>query len=164
MRIAESYFHRLLFETESREAVSMLASFWAPRARAELPDWGLAVPEFHVTLCLIYTGEVGNGGHMQFFLNRGRRVAREVLQALIAASLIRENRILQRAIELFPDGHIPDEPDEVEVKLDRLPAGNELLLRELGIELWAKAVDDTLLAYLRDNARFILLPERGLAD
>ena len=114
-----------------------------------------------MTLSLIYTGEVGNGGHSQFFLNRGGRIAREVVQALDAASLGRAKHILLRACGVFPGGVVPDEPENI---LDDLPDSARSVLDGLDRELSAERVDGALLAYLQRNADLVLLPERGLAE
>lgn len=45
MRIAEAYFHRMLFETPAIEALSALSHKWQLRAREDAPGFGLALPE-----------------------------------------------------------------------------------------------------------------------
>lgn len=162
MRISEEFFRRLLFQTAAFEAITALSHDWAPRARADLPNFGLAAPEYFVTLCLIYTGEVGNGGHSQFFLNRGGHVARQVLVALDTTSLPAARDILERACALFPDRHVPSKQVDVEAALDAMgaPAGTQL--EQLDHQLSGIRIDAALLDYLRAHADEIHIPERGL--
>jgi hypothetical protein len=164
MRISEELFRRLLFQTAALEAVTALSHDWAPRARADLPNFGLAAPEYFVTLCLIYTGEVGNGGHSQFFLNRGGQIARQVVVALDTLSLPAARDILQRACALFPDGHVPSKQVDVEAALDAMGASAGTQLERLDHQLSAIQTDVALLDYLRAHADEILMPERGLDD
>jgi Domain of unknown function (DUF4375) len=163
MRISEEYFVRMLYESPAVEALSALVNDWTPRSKSELPRFGLATPEYYVTLCLIYTGEVGNGGHSQFFLNRGGHIADEVLLALDAVSLPRARDILLRACAAFLNGLVPSNPDAVDAIIDGVLSSSAQLFGELDRELWAVRIDDVLLNYLRFHANEILLPERGLA-
>lgn len=161
MRIADSYFRRLLFDTPALDAVIALSQLWERRARETVAGFGLSAPEYAVTLCLIYTGEVGNGGHGQFFGNRGGRLVPDTLEALAAVGLARQRGILARACTVFPGGSVPHDRHEVGVALDALGDEPRALLSELDRELWREPVDGALLAYLRKHAEQLLLPERG---
>jgi hypothetical protein len=61
MRIDTAFFDRLVWKTDAIEAVATLSQFWTTRARSGEGNFGLALAEYRVTLCLIYSGEVGNG-------------------------------------------------------------------------------------------------------
>ncbi len=162
LRIAEAYFRRLLFETGSLQAVSTLSSCWAPRARSGAPQFGLALPEYNVTLCMTYSGEVGNGGHLQYFLNRGGWAARETLGALGSVGLPHAQVILREACNRFPDCFVPDQPDEVESLLDRLPDVFGMSFQALDATLLKERFDETLMTYMQHHAEEILRPERSM--
>jgi hypothetical protein len=70
-RIAEDFFKRLLHRTDPPEAITALSEMWEVRTQQTGRWLGLSQPEHQVTMVLIYVGEVGNGGHTQFFSNRG---------------------------------------------------------------------------------------------
>ena len=162
LQIAEGYFRRLLFETGSSQAVSTLSSCWAPRARSREPQFGLALPEYNVTLCMTYSGEVGNGGHLQYFLNRGGWAARETLVALASVDLPNAQGILHEACNRFPDCFVPDQPDEVQSLLDRLPNDFGQSFQALDATLLQDHFDDMLLAYMQHHGEEILRLERGM--
>lgn len=165
MRLAESYFQRLLRETPALEAVSALSRDWELRANEDAMHFGLALPEYSVTLCLIYSGEVGNGGHDQFFSNRGGRYMDDNLASLSRVGLTRPRDILTKACGVFPDGRVPTDREAADAVLEALSNRSRKLLSELDRELWGvPAVDETLLQYLRAHAAELLLPERGLVD
>ena len=85
--IAEEWFQRLLHETPEVEAIHTVAQFWSHRLDLEHVQFGLSLPEYRIQLALIYTGEVGNGGHDQFFENRGRDRLPDTVDALLAVEL-----------------------------------------------------------------------------
>jgi hypothetical protein len=86
MKIERTYFERLLAGEVDGPILDLgqLASFWCTRARmseqGELE--GLSRTETTVQLLLVYIGEVGNGGHIQFFLNSSGDQTHETLSAL----------------------------------------------------------------------------------
>ena len=162
MRIADAYFRRLLFETPAIEALSALSQEWQLRAREDASRFGLAVPEYAVTLCMIYTGEVGNGGHEQYFSNRGGRYIDDTLQALATTGLRPVLRILRAACEGFPAQTVPASRTEVDDILER-DESLRARLSELDRQLWTvPSIEESMLEYLREHEGEILLPERGL--
>ena len=163
MKINESYFKDLLLRTDALEAVTTLDRFWCTHLDSDEQIWfGLSEPEHHVHMCLIYTGEVGNGGHTQFFLNRGRYITERALRALRAMELGNPRDCLERACRVFPGGTLPWEPEEVERALDGFSNEQMETLQSLDKELWAiRDVDQRLLAYLRLHEDEVLRAERG---
>jgi hypothetical protein len=163
--IAEEFVQRLLHQTDPQEvikALHILSGRWSVRARANEPLFGLSKPEYDVTMVMIYTGEVGNGGHTQFFSNRGGEIVSPVRAALRAIGLVELDTILGEAVALFPEGRVPADRDEV----DRLWASwDDGQLRKFGAldeRAWRQPSDPRLLAYLREHQRDVLRPERGL--
>jgi Domain of unknown function (DUF4375) len=165
MRIAASYFQRLLHETPAADAVTTIAGMWRPRVTLVEPGFGLSLPERNVQMVLIYTGEVGNGGHTQFFQNRAGRIVAHVQQALLDLALIELSELLQRAVAVFPDGVVPAEHDDVERVVDSWDEAVMARLEELDRLVWnVRDVDERLIEYLRRHERDVLRPERGIAD
>jgi Domain of unknown function (DUF4375) len=108
----------------------------------------------------IYTGEVGNGGHAQFFLNPGGCYAGRVLVALHEMSLDSLEDILRRAIEVFPGGQVPPDGDERERLIERFPRTALATWDHLSRELYELGgYDEDVLAYLRGNEALLLRPE-----
>ena len=118
MRIAASYFQRLIDHTPASEAVSEIAGMWHSRVTQVEPWFGLSFPEHNVQMVLIYTGEVGKRGHTQFFQNRTGRIVSHVQGALVEIRLIELSALLRNAVALFPGEVVPLEPDAVDRVID----------------------------------------------
>lgn len=160
--IAEDYFNRLLHETDPLEAVGTLSDRWGLRTESTGTWLGLSRPEHQVTMVLIYLGEVGNGGHTQFFSNRGGEIATRVRAALREIGLVDLEVFLESAVAVFPDGEVPADRGEVDRLFevwdeDRLARFDELDRRVSQGDPYPR-----LLAYLREHERDVLRPERGL--
>ncbi len=120
MPVTAAFFERLVHDSDPLHAISTLSNIWSSRANADLPNFGLSRAEYMIQLCLIYSGEVGNGGHSQFFLNRGGRVIRDTLDALRGVGLPELESTLARAAALFPSGSVPDNVEDAERAFDQL--------------------------------------------
>lgn len=162
--ITVAFLERLLFDTPPIEALATLSSIWSARARAEVALFGLSEPEYLLQLCLIYSGEVSNGGHSQFFMNRGGRYISDTLNALRAVDLSSLASILEQAAEILSGG-VPLDPDEVEAALERCSEERWCTLEELDQKAGRllPAVDAQLLTYAKANRGQILTPEAPLA-
>ena len=115
-------------------------------------------------MVLIYVGEVGNGGHTQFFSNRGGEIATRVQAALREIGLVELDAILGRACALFPDGEVPAGRADVDRLLeawgeDRLAEIDRLDRRVSPLDAYPR-----LLTYLREHENDVLRPERGLDE
>jgi Domain of unknown function (DUF4375) len=163
MRIAEQYFQRLLHATDPLKAVGALAGFWESRGHATNGRLGMSAPEQHVTMVLIYVGEVGNGGHTQFFSNRGGNVVSLVRAALRETALAELETILESAAAIFPGAEIPVDRAAVEQLLRAMTEDELELLGRLDQQAWSLAPDARLLEYMREHEGDLLRPERGLA-
>jgi hypothetical protein len=165
MRIAASYFQRLIDHTPASEAVSEIAAMWHPRVTQVEPWSGLSFPEHNVQMVLIYTGEVGNGGHTQFFQNRAGRIVSHVQGALAEILLLELSEVLRHAVALFPGEVVPLEPDAVDRVVDSWDDAVLARLAALDRRVWnVRDVDEHLIDYLRRNRRDVLRPERGIPD
>jgi hypothetical protein len=162
--VAPTFLARLFYDSDPIYAVSTLTNIWSVRIGKDLPQLGLSRPEYVVQLCCTYSGQVGNGGHSQLFLNRGGRLLRDTLDALHETGLPELEASLAGAASLFPHGSVPDDPEEAEQAFDQL---TEQCLIELGriddhAFRFLSRVDSQLLGYLRVNADQILVPETPL--
>jgi len=140
-KISEQYFHTLLHQPDALEAVSAISGFWAHRADKSKPMFGLSFPEFQCQLVLVYSGEIGNGGHLQFFANRGLERINDYVSALDAISLSNLADILRKAA--------------------KTPADLQGL-HNLDIQAWPymSAVERALQAFLQVNSSQVLQQER----
>ncbi len=153
-RINEQYFQRLLASSDPIEAVYNISMFWDHRLNECEPYFGLSEPEWRIVLIQTYTGQVLNGGHSQYFLNRGKKHSKSTVSALIETSLNPLSEILKEALEVVTDA------DDELAKLtkddfEKLASLDQKLFEQLDVEA-------VLLEHLRINQSNVLIPERGL--
>jgi len=141
-KISDKYFQSLLEQTDALDAVSTISGYWSHRADETKTQFGLSLPEYQCQLVLIYSGEVGNGGHSQFFSNRGQEYMDDFLTALEATSLHDLACALGQAVDIQED---------IES------------LHPLDQKVWeqSSAVDRALQVFLRKNSNIVLEPERA---
>jgi len=166
MKIGEEYFQRLLDGGEDDcSAVHELDALWCARpGRSESNQWfGLSRPEFDVHLVLHYLGEVGNGGHQQYFLNPVGRYAAATLDALRRAGLSEVHATLVEACGVFPGGHIPPDTTDRRDVVEQLDDDGLSLLSRMDGRVFSLATRgwSQLLRYLRDNEADVLTQERA---
>lgn len=103
------YLRNVLHDPDPIEAVYELASIWSSRPGRNKTDpyFGLLPCQYTVHLFLNYQGDVGNGGHSQFFLNPVGAYADETLAALNELRFQKVHNILSRAIAVFPNSQVP---------------------------------------------------------
>lgn len=65
------------------------------------PEPGMTQWEFVARLTLLYDDEVLNGGHLQYFVNRGTEVADETITALQMLGATRQTEILTTALTRY---------------------------------------------------------------
>jgi hypothetical protein len=160
MIVAEEYIQRLLNGENAIESISRLSGFWSGRLREDEPFFGLAIPEFDVQLVLIYTGEVGNGGHEQYFHNRGVGLVEPTINALNRIGLPDLRQTIQNATEIL--SALPEDISSTRRLLSTLSELQLRRLEALDAEVWnVRQVDSRLLDYLRSRQAEILLEERG---
>jgi hypothetical protein len=165
MKLDERYFESLLASEKASDGIARLMQSWGGRAircRDE-ERLGLSTPEFNVEMVVMYDGDVGNGGHAQFFLNPGGRQVREVLAALEAVGLDRIRGVLLEACSVFPGGEVPRAHDERERTMEALPAAAKERWDALDRTYYGlnRDIDGVLLAYLRAHREEVLVPERA---
>ena len=157
-KIAKSYFNQLLTETGEIEAVSRFSQFWGHRLDANKRYFGLTQTEYFCEICLIYTGEVSNGGHAQFFGNRGTKLIADIEIALKRIGCEKHAKVLSDAAKKVSHLEICTWID-----WDIIPKTAFDFWESSDQKLWSfEDVDGALLNYLRDSSDSILLPERDL--
>lgn len=165
MKIAETYFQRLINSNDPLAAVTELDRLWTTREgvsrSADL--FGLARPEYIVHLALMYDSEVGNGGHLQFLGNPGGAYALETAEALTELGLTIRAAALTSACAVFPGGVVPADDDVRDRLTERFTGAQRRLLSDLDSTVYRSTenVDSKCLAYLRLHKDEILLPERA---
>jgi len=146
-RLAPDYFDRLLTDTDPVDpvdAVAALSAFWQPRIDSRAARFGLSVAEYNVHLILIYTGEIADGGHAQYFVNRGVAYVDDTIAALNAVGLETLGDVLAQAQSILA------------------VAGREFADCDAAADEKLPEVDVVLLRYCRAHKDTLLLPERGL--
>jgi hypothetical protein len=167
--IDEAYFQRLLNDNaNANESVSTLSRFWANRLDEKHEMLGVAPAELHVQSVLVYTGEVGNGGHTQLFYNRGGRLVATFARGLEQLAARSKDptfgflsRALQQAIGVIGT---PSTLAKTRRVVERIDDEQRSDLSELldAVNASATLVDRALLLYMRAHAEELLRPERGL--
>jgi len=159
--VAVDFLERLVFDSNPGEAILTLSLIWGPRFDPKLPQFGLSRAEYFVQLCLIYTGEVGNGGHPQFFMNHGGRFIEDTLRALETVGLFELASTLVEAASLFPHQSVPANPDDAEQAYDQLAESSIDKLADLDTRAFGvlPLVDAALLAFIRLHRAEVLVPE-----
>lgn len=163
MSISAALLERLLFDTEAKKAVAKISSMWQIRANPAAPKFGLSKVEYRVQLCVIYTGEVRDGGHAQFFANRGGRNVADTIEALTAVGLPDLGRTLTDAARALPGGTVPRDRKAAKEACTRLPGHAKGRLAQLDAVVRSADTDTPLLEYLRTRRGEVLVPELPLA-
>lgn len=165
MRIGGDYFRRLLYETNALEAVFDLDQLWCSREGVDeaKPYFGLTQVECNVHLFLLYQGEVGNGGHFQFFSNPSAAYCSEIAQALETMNLSDVSQVFAQACAVFPDSIVPRDNKTRQLYIATLAESalqrwNELTRAFYKVDTAAWPV---VLDYIRANEAHVLVPERG---
>jgi hypothetical protein len=160
LRLDRSLVDRFLDEAPADEAVYGINQYLGPRDFNE-PDFGMTRPEFNLRLFCIYAGEVGNGGHAQFFLNPSGGLAGRTLEALREMGLGGLSEILRDACSVFARGPGPASQDEREFIIGAFPPEAWEAWGRLDQRLYEQepACFDEVLGYLRRNRMQILRPE-----
>jgi hypothetical protein len=167
MKIARSYVAQLLASDEKGaiDALATLAGFWSSRAglseAGELT--GLSPSELAAHLALWYTGEVGSGGHTQYFMNPMGGYAHETITALELLGLERAAKILRDAVRVFPDGQVPKSGTIRYAHIERLDGRQlDLLHRaDLALDAVMQHIDFHILQYLRKHGDEVLTAEQS---
>jgi hypothetical protein len=106
---SRDYIRNLLRDNDPIKAVFGLADIWSsrPGRKDTDPCFGLLPCQYAVHLYLNYEGDVGNGGHLQYFMNPVGADANETLAALTELGFQDVHEILSRAVAVFPAAKVP---------------------------------------------------------
>lgn len=165
MKISQSFIERIFTDCSPSEAISTIGGFLNARARlhVDTPDFGLTRPELNLQLYAVYTGEVGNGGHMQFFLNPSGNLTARTLIALSEMQLCELSDVLTRACSAFPTSRVPSHADERASLISSFPETAHQLWNGLDRVVWGMtdACERKVLEYTRQHRDEFLQNERG---
>ncbi len=165
MKIGEEYFQRLLAGGENEcSAVHELDGLWCARpGRSESNQWfGLSRAEFDVHLVLHYLGEVGNGGHQQYFLNPVGGYTAETLDALRRTGLSDVHAVLLQACSVFQGVPIPADATQRSCVMEQLDDDARSVLSRMDERTFSleSRCWQQLLRYLREHQAEVLAEER----
>jgi hypothetical protein len=162
---SRDYLRDLLHDNDPIKAVFELANIWGSRPGRNETDafFGLLPCQYVVHLYLNYEGDVGNGGHSQFFMNPVGAYANETLAALSELNFARIHGILSRAIAVFPASRVPKDSKARNDLVEGFPDGVYALWSQLDRELYSvsSAHWPLLQTYLRDHESEILERDGG---
>ena len=152
MRYSQGYLEGLL-NSDDVLAIFELDAIIMSSARVDIgkPQFGLTTPSFHVHLCLGYVGEVGNGGHVQYFFNQLGEYASDTIVALRVMGLDALGRVLETAVSLFPPSFTTKSQDERIHILEQLTDDQHVQLSNLDRQVYA--VDQAAFAIMKDYLR-----------
>jgi hypothetical protein len=165
MNIDQRYVARLLAATgdDAAEALAQLSRFWSGRAKlSETGDLtGLSPAETAAHLALWYFGEVGNGGHTQYFMNPTGSLAHETVAALEMLGLEQAAKTLRDACQMFPGRQVPKEQTARFAAIEALDREHYDLLYRSDLAIWAITgqIDIDILRYLQQHKDEVLTPE-----
>lgn len=158
VRIAESYFLEMLFNTPAERAVADLQSAW--HRRATLGGWAnLAEPEKVVDRASSYAFLVRTGGHGLYFSSSPRQDVDSTVEALEAVALGDVAEIVRSALAIcmpYPETR----PPEHALRRVRF-VSDDPRLAKFDRAVWDKPMYEAILEYVRQNKAAVLLPERG---
>jgi Domain of unknown function (DUF4375) len=164
VRIAAELVSRLLNSSDPAGAVHQLDGFWCTRQgrTADQPWFGLSAVEFRVHLFLLYVGEVGNGGHAQFFLNPTGAYVADTIDALEALGMQDLRSTLAAACQVFPDAHVPPDEAAREKAVGEVGSSGEAEWERCDRQVYALEAScwPTALEYLRVHRTEVLVHER----
>lgn len=109
----------------------------------------LSPKERTVLLVWSYPLAVNDGGHASFFYNSYGEHAEDTVKALNAVGSPEYAQILSRAIELFPDRHIPRDLEQRNDALDALPDSAGEAMQALDAEFYALGDDELITRLLK---------------
>ena len=99
-------------------------------------------------LAWTYPGEVDNGGHASFFYNHAGEFAHETVQALHNVGAPEFAAILSKAIDLFPERHVPRDIEECNEVFNTFSDEAGEMLEQLDQEFYALDKGAELMARL----------------
>src|SRR5262249_17325470 len=162
---SREYLRDLLHEPDPIKAVFELTNIWSSRpGRKETdPCFGLLPCQYAVHLYLNYQGDVGNGGHSQFFMNPVGAYANETLVALKELEFQNVHDILSRAVSVFPRSQVPKGWKKRNDLLEGFSDDVMTLLSPVDRQLssWSSACWPLLQKYLQEHESEILERDGG---
>ncbi len=150
---SRDYLRELLQSDKPIQALGELADIWSSRAGRKVTDpyIGLLPCQYHAHLFLNYQGEVGNGGHSQFFMNSTGAFANETIVSLEELGFQEFKDILRRAVSVYPNSQVPKDWEERNLLIEKFPENAFSFWDQLDREL--NSLDYTFLSLLLEYLR-----------
>jgi hypothetical protein len=162
---SREYLRGLLHDPDPIKAVFELANIWSsqPGRKETDPCFGLLPCQYAVHLYLNYQGDVGNGGHSQYFMNPVGAYADETLTAVSELEFHDVHEILTRAVAVFPASQVPKDWKERNDLVQGFSEDDLKLWSQLDRALWrvSSAHWPLLQKYLQTHEAEILERDGG---
>lgn len=143
MRYSTNYIDSLFAQENPTESVTGIINIAScnPSLDATLLD-GKGYPLFNLLMYINYTGDVGNGGHAQYFWNSYSDHVVDTLAALDEIGLPKFRSILEEALTIFEDGTPPKDKSQRERIVTNLRDENFIFLQQCDHALYEIYNDD----------------------
>lgn len=106
-------------------------------------------------LCVMYDGEVGNGGISQFLAHSDGKYAYQVADALHTIGAIDAEMLLRKSFTLLPDEMVPEDDDLRSQMIDRIYTENTVF-NQLDIEAYNMDIDTFCYRYIMNNKSYFI--------
>ena len=101
-------------------------------------------------LCVLYDGEIANGGISQFLINSSGNYAHQTADALYTIGALNSEKLLRKSFTLFKDGIVPASEDDRNQMIDEM-ADADSAFEKLDIEAYNEDVHSFCYKYLLVN-------------
>ncbi len=101
-------------------------------------------------LCVLYDGEVANGGISQFLASSSGNNAYQTADALHIIGALDAETLLRKSFTLFSNGKVPADEDTRNQMLDKISAA-DTMLDQLDIQAYNTDIHSFCYQYLMDN-------------
>lgn len=99
-------------------------------------------------LCIIYDGEIGNGGLSQFLANSNGKYAHQVADALHVIGAYDSEKILRKSFTYFNDGVVPQDD---QLRNEQLDAIHDDTFEQLDVDAYGYDIHSFCYQYLMKN-------------
>ncbi len=106
-------------------------------------------------LCVLYDGEIANGGISQFLTNSSGNHAHQTADALHIIGALDAERLLRKSFTLFDDGKVPEEENVRNRTLYEI-SETDTMLEQLDLESFNTDIHSYCYQYLMDNKNLFL--------
>ena len=101
-------------------------------------------------LCVLYEGEIYNGGISQFLLNSSGDYAHQIADALHTIGAFNSEKLLRKSFSLFKDGIVPAS-EEIRYQMIEEMTDVDSVFEQLDIEVYNEDIDSFCYKFLLEN-------------